>query len=88
MSNDQPDLSADDDREPPLGLNREGYGYLVLSAGIAAAFVALYYFPESVPYWRLTRLIPAFAIATITGFAYRYVTTTWYEQFTPDDNSA
>ena len=91
MSNNQPDLSKADDREPPLGLNRESYGYLVLSAGVASAFVALYYFPESVPYWRLTRLFPALVIATITGFVYRYVTTTWYDQFipdTPDDETA
>lgn len=84
MSNNQPDLSKDPDRDPPFGMDRESYGYLVLSAGVAASFVTLYYFPESVPYYRFTRLLPALVIAVITGFVYRYVTTTWYEQFTAD----
>ena len=84
MSNNQPDLSKDPDRDPPLGMDRESYGYLVLSAGVAASFVTLYYFPESVPYYSFTRLVPALVIAVITAFVYRYVTTTWYDQFTND----
>lgn len=81
MSGNQPDLSRDEDRDPPLNLERETYGYLVLAAGIAAAFVALYYLPESVPYDRFVGYGIALVIATITIYAYQYVVNTWYEQF-------
>lgn len=81
MSDIQPDLDGGDRDEPPFDLTREMYGYIVLSAGIATGFVALFYFPESVPYWRLTRLVPLFGIAVATHFVYQYVTTTWYDQF-------
>lgn len=80
MSSDQPDLSREEEH-PPFNLERETYGYIVLSAGIAAMFVTLYYFPQSVPYWRVTRLLPVLGIAVITHFAYQYTVTTWYEKF-------
>lgn len=74
MSDTEPD-------EPPLNLTREMYGYIVLSAGIATGVVLLFYFPQSVPYWRITRLVPLLLVAVATHFVYQYVTTTWYDQF-------
>ncbi len=79
MGDDQPDLTGDD--SPPLDLGRETYGYLVLSAGVAAGVVVLFYFPRSVPYWRLARLPAALVVAVLTHYAYQYVTTTWYDRF-------
>ena len=81
MSGNQPDLSRDEDRDPPLNLERETYGYLVLAAGIAAGFLALYYMPDSVPNDRLVGYAVVLVIATITIYGYQYVVNTWYEQF-------
>lgn len=81
MSGNQPDLSRDEDRDPPLNLERETYGYMVLAAGIAACFLGLSYVPESVPNTRLVGYALAFLIATATIYLYQYVVTTWYAQF-------
>jgi len=78
---DDSNPSGGDRTDPPLNLGRETYGYLVLAAGIATGVVVLFYFPRSVPYWRLTRLPAALVVAVLTHYAYQYVTTTWYDQF-------
>lgn len=69
------------DGRPPLNLTREAYGYLVIGAGVALAFVVLWNFPEDLSNARVLRILVALGIAVVTGYVYQYVTNTWYEQF-------
>lgn len=68
--------------QPPLGLTREALGYLVVSAGVAAAVLVLFLFPEAVPYHGVARLVAALLVAVATASLNRYVTGEWYDQFT------
>lgn len=75
------DADTDGSERPPLNLTRQAYGFLVIGAGVAAALLVLWNLPGEVADARVLRVGVALAVAVATGYAYQYVTNTWYEQF-------